>query len=487
MTIFSFELALVLLSYGAHWVLVTRHQGFWNLDSLFILFQTILAAGTLTIPLDPINQADRLYGAVVTLPVVIYAFFSIVLFTHFHHNHPNLREKLSRRTIIAVTPTRAVRFLLLLSIAIVLLYFFAVGYNVFLLAIRNSFSGKTADYQTLRIDSYSGSKYLFPGYVNQFKNCILPALSIIVIYWLYATKRTGRLLITVPLAVLSLVGVLGTGQRGAFVLVVFTLLAFMFHVNPQRFRVRAVAVIGTALPLFILATYINGRSQQQLQHNGSAFGKFGVLWGELWKRAFYDNQWSGQIAFRYTYSKGIVHGSDWGQSLLSAFPKIGPIAKSTGPNLAQQVFAYLYGTDRGTAPPSIWGSVYYNWGMVGVVILPVLLAVIFRKLTNCTVTAEQMSALEVVGMAGFTVVVGNWIAGGPEYLLNAGAIAFAFLWWLGRRLTARAPQVRIIDEPVGSEPLARISRRRRWPGQRNPAAVLDRNHSLRITRNNIVP
>ena len=45
-----------------------------------------------------------------------------------------------------------------------------------------------------------------------------------------------------------------------------------------------------------------------------------------------------------------------------------------------------------------------------------------------------MTSLELIGMSGFFVICGNWIVGGPDYLLNAGGVTFAILWWLGRRI-----------------------------------------------------
>lgn len=451
------QVVAVLAAFLAHWLIVTRRQGFWTIDSIFVAFQTILALGTFFI-LDPRNQIDQEYSLVVTLPMVIYAFSSALFFDWTRRARPNATRKNLDIRIVPTRPTKTVVGLLFFSALVTLAYFQAVGYNVFLLGIGNSLTGQAADYQTLRINSYSGNKYFFPGYVNQFKNCILPAMTTIVCYWMFANRKTGRWLVAVPLGLLSLLAVLGTGQRGAFVLVVFLVLAFTYQINPRRFSRRALAIIGVGLPLFFIATFINGRQSAQIQSSSSSLDKLGVITHEVWQRAFYDNQWSGQMAFHYTWGKHVGLGSDWVSSMTSVLPKVGPIHKSSDPNLAQHVFNFLYGTYRGTAPPSLWGSVYYNFGLVGIILLPMILAFAFRRITDIALDRQSMNTFELVGMCGFSVTVGNWIAGGPEYILNAGAITYGVLWWIGSR--QRPDSKEVIHDPsprVGSNAATRLA------------------------------
>ena len=61
-----------------------------------------------------------------------------------------------------------------------------------LIGLRAQLSGQSdADITTLRLNSYSGSQYFAPGYVNQFKNVLLPALVVIVITYYSMTKDSS--------------------------------------------------------------------------------------------------------------------------------------------------------------------------------------------------------------------------------------------------------------------------------------------------------
>ena len=415
---------LAVLSIGLaamHYFTVTKRQGFWTVDALFVPFQLLMTFGTLLI-LDPTVQADATYAWVISVPLWVYIITSILLATSAKNPFSSVQRK-----VVPYRPTLAVMALLGLSALITVASYQAVGYNVFLLGIVNTFKGQTADYQSLRLESYATSRYLFPGYVNQFKNVILPALALVVVARLFRIKHPMRVPFSIPLVILALVGVLGTGQRGAFVLISLTVLAFMYHMDRGRFRKRALGVVALVVPLFLLSTFINGRSQQSLGASSGSFGKLGVLVGEMEKRILYDNQFSGQMAFRYTSSRPTTNGREWLNGVLGILPG------NSGVTLPRDVFAYLYGTDRGTAPPSLWGSVHYDFGFAGLFILPMMLAFVFRYVTQKSLAKAQVNTLEVAGMAGFSVVCGNWLAGGPEYLLNAGAVAFLGLWWIGAR------------------------------------------------------
>ena len=64
----------------------------------------------------------------------------------------------------------------------------------------------------MRLDSYGAGAYLFPGYVNQFKNVILPALAIVVVHYLFGIGYRYRVMVSVVLIGLALLGLLGTGN-----------------------------------------------------------------------------------------------------------------------------------------------------------------------------------------------------------------------------------------------------------------------------------
>lgn len=420
----------------AHYLVVGRHAGLLTLDSLFVLTQWLMACGTLAI-LDLSYPADRVYVLVICVPLVVYTIISTL--THWFLRAGRNDTLGSQKPPVRVyRPTIAVWILLLLSCAITIAYYRAVGYNTLTVGIQGLVAGEDINVSVMRRDFYGGTHYLFPGYVNQFKNAILPALTLVVAIYLFHVRHPRRWLITIPLTTLAVFGILGTGQRGAFIQFILILLVFLFHLSPSRFFRRATVAVVATTPLVFLATLFLARSTSSLADTPSIAGKFLVVGRELSKRVFYDNQLSGQAGFRYTYGQPTQNGAEWLTSILGILPN------NPGSSLSSEIFQTLYRSNAGTSPPSLWGSTFYNFGWPGILLLPIALAIIFQTITFRTSRRPAVNALELIGMSGTYVILGNWVAGGPEYLLNAGAVTFAILWWMGRR-AAPSRQLGVLD------------------------------------------
>src|SRR5699024_2267912 len=125
------------------------------------------------------------------------------------------------------------------------------------------------DAASLRLQSYSGSSYYFPGYVNQFKNSLLPALVVIVIHYLFARRVNFRIILSSTLVLLSLIFLLGTGQRGAFVTFVLIAVIYILIVNRKRFKVFVLWIGGLAIGIFFISTAASGRASSELESAGS--------------------------------------------------------------------------------------------------------------------------------------------------------------------------------------------------------------------------
>lgn len=431
--VIAFALLLVLV-FGAalaHFLLVGRFEGGLTLDGIFVLAQWAMATGTLIL-LDSGNDADRLYAFVVAVPFILYVATS----TAFYYRYRRRRELTKatsgfERLVAYYRPSRLVWALVIVSGVITIAYYQAVGYNNLILGFKGLLTGTTADYTTLRLDSYSTGKYLFPGYVNQFKNTVLPSLTLVVSLYLIKTRNRWRYLVVAPLVLVSVYGILGTGQRGAFILFSATTLVFIYFFDRRRFLRRAAVTAALTAPLLLVVTYMLGRSASSLARDSGPFEKIWTLIVEIFRRLFYVNQYSGQQAFRYTSSEPIQYGREWYQSILGVLPN------NSGSPLAHEVYKAVFGSDRGTEPPSMWGSVYYNFGWWGVLAIPVALAVGFQMISIRALAKRQVNTLELVGMSGTFVVAGTWIVGDPMHLLNAGAVTFAIIWWMGRRAGLR--------------------------------------------------
>ena len=98
----------------------------------------------------------------------------------------------------------------------------------------------------------------------------------------------------------------------------------------------------------------------------------------------------------------------------------------------------------------MWGSVYHNLGWVGIVIIPVALAATYQYVTFKAVRTPELNTIEVIGMAGTFVIFGNWVAGGPEYILNAGGVTYIVIWWFGRRSRALSSPDSLVVQPARS-------------------------------------
>ncbi|WP_446721061.1 O-antigen polymerase [Luteococcus sp. H138] len=395
-----------------------------------------MAVGTLWLLRDPANHTPG-YATVVAVPTCIYLVTGTLLCLADEKKGASHDKKgashgvIGNSTTVQPIPLQHHPLLLslfLLSLFITVAYYYTVGYNVLALGIKGMFTGVSEDYTNLRLESYSSNRYLFPGYVNQFKNIILPSLALVWIHGVIETRQRGARLTSVILVGVCILALLGTGQRGAFMLFSLAVLLFLYRLSPNRFRSRAPRFLGLVVPLMLVSTFLLGRSSAALSSATSLFGQAGVLFKELGKRFMYDNQWSGAMAYQYISMNPTQWGREWVQAISGILPS------NPGSSLASDVFAYLYGTNRGTAPISMWGSVYYNFSWFGLLVFPVVLAIAWHKISSAQASSRPANGLEAVATTGFAAVAGMWAVGGPEYLLNAGAVAYGVLWWMGVRM-----------------------------------------------------
>lgn len=416
-------LAVAVLSYCL--IVIPRSSAF-TAETVFVYLQFIMAAGSLTL-LNPDLASDRVYATIIAYTLVAFMVTSGLL-TLIRYNRP--QHPLMHLKSTTYVPGRAFWILLVVAIAITAAYYAAVGYSAFFRGLVDGFTGADSDIAGLRLDSYSGSRYLFPGYVNQFKNALLPSLTVLAItYWAAYKKR--RSIATVALCIIATLGLIGTGQRGAFVLFMGVVTIYLVTINRGTIPRRYLALGGAAfLVIIIVTTFALGRAA--LQANASIFDHAGASLDQFVLRIFTANQSSGVIGFRYIYHLGPLYdGSEWAQSLAGILPG------ERGSDLQNRIFEIRYGSDRGTSPPSIWGSVYYNFGPVGVALAPVVVAIIYRRLVVAALDSRTRNGMELIGVAGTFLVLGFWVSGSPLFLLNRGLAVYLFLWWWGQRIRAR--------------------------------------------------
>jgi oligosaccharide repeat unit polymerase len=410
----------ILAAFSAYFFLIIRRLGLFTADSLFVYIQLLMALGSLPL-LDTNRQADVTYGYILTYTLM--SFMSVSAAVHLlrirrpKRPHPN--------GVITFRPRFYTWFLILTSLVIVVLYYQAVGYSALLRGLRNSSAGGSSDIAGLRLNSYGGETYLFPGYVNQFKNVLLPALVVVVTtYWVRLNKP--RLVGILLLSAFTVFGLLGTGQRGPFI-IFLAVLTIYAHLLTGRFSFRRTTLLVLlALPIVVVSTVALGRSSQFLAADADLRGRSLAASKELIRRVAVDNQEAAVVGFRYIYSRDIEIGREWRQSFVGLLPG------SRGSDLSNRIFAELYGSTRGTAPPSIWGSIYHNFGLLGILFAPGILAIVYGSVTYYGTRPRRRNTMELIGVAGMFATMGFWAAGDPMYLLNSGLLVYVLLCRLGR-------------------------------------------------------
>lgn len=413
---------LAILFALVHLLIKVRRVGLVNPDVIFVIFQLLMCLGTFYL-VDADERVDVRYALILLVFFGTYVISSLFAGMIFRTGGASVRLQTEVRLS---RPTPGPAAWLAISVLVSVAYFYFVGYNTFLIGITSVLSGDDAevDIATLRLESYAGTRYLFPGYVNQFKNILVPCLSVVIIHWCYSKRLPYRNMIATILGAVAALLVLGTGQRGAFV--VASLIVACYVLVATRIKLPS-AIIGSivlALPLLLVSTLSNQRSSSESTGWG---GQLGSALSQLSARVFLDNQESGIRAFRYIDSLATQHGAEWGRSLIGLLPGV------SGSTLSSEVFALIYGSDRGTSPPSLVGSVYHNFGLIGVIVGAALLSASFCGLGAFMAARSEITTVGMVGIAGVSVICGSWIAGGPDYLLNSGLVPCMIMMLIGSK------------------------------------------------------
>jgi oligosaccharide repeat unit polymerase len=418
-------LLFVFLIAGLYAVTAGMRFGHLSVISLFVYAQGVMAAGTLP-SLDPSLPADQMHA---TLIMLTFGTLALVAFVASFVNlgAPTTRKDYSPDVDFSV-PSKSVAFWILVSIAVCVGYFASIGYIAFFESLQALAGNTGEDLAGLRLESYAGSRYFFPGYVNQFKNALLPALTIVAIVAAYHFRRSGRGLLAILLIPTTLVFLLGTGQRAAFVIALALATVSAYFIAPRNFKKYAVRVGLIGLALFFITTIASGRAAADLRA-ASGFGQqIGILFEQLAFRVLGSNQLSSVVGFRYVYDTSIPFGSEWAQGIFGLLPG------QTGSDLSNRIFEVLYGSTRGTSPVSLWGAAYHNLGLPGAIILAAVLAMILCAVATRINKSKQTNLIQLVGMAGVTVTLGTWIADGPTSVINNGLVMYMFVWWWGSRI-----------------------------------------------------
>jgi oligosaccharide repeat unit polymerase len=404
-------------------LLTTRTFRQWLIDPsiVFVFFQLMLFWGSLPF-LDFEVRADVVHCIIMVVALGFFTIGASIVDMANPASQKNVR-------LWVLSPLQRIEsnysFNLLLGIIVTVsiivgtAYFYAVGYNLFLESIVSFIKGENlsalaADLVTKRLESYSGERYFAPGYVNQFKNILLPLITLFLIAKYCLQKKRMDLLIVLGLVPLNVIFLLGTGQRGAFMRIMLILFVFINITMTSRKNLLAnLIVLITSITLFAFTSFSLGRVTNEESTGQSVMAK---LIMELPKRMLAGNQKAAVVGFRYVYDKDIQYGADWWSHMKEVLPGQGD--KIT---LESENFQILSGSTRGTAPLSIWGQIWYNFGPVGVIVISFIMGLIYKWL-YVRFLHKRKSLLNLLIHAAITVMIGTWVAGAPIVLFNTGLV-----------------------------------------------------------------
>ncbi len=410
-------------------VVVLRGIAFGNPVWYFSLINWLMVAGSVSL-LEIGRKQDVRHAWVLVVATTVYSLSATVTLRFDGKVEARTRQFWSqRRETLGHRTLSRLSVLIAVSGAISMLYFYLVGYNLFLIGVSDALSGSRSDFATLRLQSYAGDRYFAPGYANQFKNAVFP-LSVALLLterWRHGKALGWRLVLPVA----AIVFLVGAGQRGAFVLSILTLLLFLQMSSGRRGVTRSgVLGIGLAFSIFSLLSFLQGRFSDGSGILESAFGS-------AWDRAFRSNQGASVAGFRIVSDLPIVNGREWVDAALGLLPG------RRGSDLSSVVYAELFGGTRGTAPVSVWGSFWHNGGWLGIVVGALVLgwvhATVYRRLIS-----GSRHPVRLMVFSATVILLSTWVAGSFTYILNNGLLGlFLMVWFLKQRNAQATPQ----DEP----------------------------------------
>ncbi|EZQ20344.1 hypothetical protein CF98_05375 [Halopseudomonas bauzanensis] len=397
---------LTLFSLSFQWKVRARNPLF-----LFVAFNGFFSLGTV-LSLDLDVEADNYH-----LWVVLVTSTVIFLYVLFLYNYRRARTIdavwLSRYQVPAFEEkTRKVWFVYLVSALLVFMYYeFLVGYNLF----YDAMTVGVDDFVTLRLQSYAGENYTGAGIINQFKNTLLPiAYFTLCVIYARAVGR-ARFLVFITLTMpFFLWAIMGTGQR---TFLVFSFACFGLFLWGEGLKIKilpVMVVLAGVVMLFGLYSVFLGRTESL---------SFGETMEQLFFRLFYANQRGTVEGFRYIFDKEIVYGAEWFQILKGFIPGV------KGSTLSNEIHYVLFRSDRGTVPVSLWVSMYYNFGLL---LLPVITIILLKliELSKYVIIMLPKNVFSTMAWSFFFFYLAILPISNPFQILNNGLIGLWLIYLL---------------------------------------------------------
>lgn len=329
------------------------------------------------------------------------------------------KRSYTKASYFNLNATQCERIIILMVFSFLACYFFFTTLGLNLMEMVKSIASGNLNFSEYRksVNFAMGS-----GYIYQFRVFILPFL---VFYSIICEKKYLRILGIVLIGPMFFF-LIASGQRAGLVKAMFMfgmMIIFLNHYGEGRPIWKNKLFIATGIVtivLFLALTILNGR------HIVS-----GSLLGAIYDRFIFDNQYAAKYAFRYIDAEPIQWGQDWYHMFLDILP-----GKNSYVSVAAKTHAFFYGSYEGTAPPCIWGSTYYNWGIIGVFIFSAVIGSVYRHVYEM-MFARPLSKFRLCLFAYLFVSMGMWMADSPMYFFDEGTITFVILYFAVKLFSGR--------------------------------------------------
>jgi len=318
--------------------------------------------------------------------------------------------------------------------------FFAsrIGYNTFALSLRTFFLSGSVDgsqFSALR-QAATREGYAAAGYAVQFTAVLLPA-SIMLVY--LRGRLKGDTILVAAAAVLTLLNIYFVtviGGRKYLIGAIAMAIALLIPVTTplarglRASRSTGVLLIFGVLTLFGFTTLLQGRRTPAGDDTSllalSTVGLYNRI-GGLYSQYQFES-------IRLLRDDPIAWGGLWIEQLKIALP--GP---TQGPSFDARLHGMLYdGNIGGNAPLDFWGSTYYNWGAIGLILLAFLLGFLFQAFNIRFLIRAEKSLTRVVllSWAGYRLALWR----DPYSMLLEGSLTLLLFYGLHR--AAKGPEKR---------------------------------------------
>lgn len=378
-----------------------------NPSAGFIFFNFLTGIGVfLLVDLNIYSNELYIYLTILcTFCFIVGSFFGFVFFDNSKHfKNFYLKEKFFLKKDVYLG-----WFFLLISVLVTLIYFKLLGYNLFISAIM----GDVSNFTDMRLASYNGDNYLASGYVNQFKNTLLPICFIFVFLILKKAYKPYFLLFFLPLV---LYGLLGNGQRTFLAMFILQCIFIYSGISGKVLNGRLLFYsLLPFLSIFGYMSYALGRVE-----GFSAFDSISALVF----RIFASNQIGAVVGFDYIYNvEKVQFLKEWIEGIKGFLPGY------SGSKISFIIHDILYSSDRGTAPLGIWGSIYYNLGFFGALVFSFLLGFIYQFVYKLILTGHN-NIFRVVLYSCVVMYMSIWFSGAPDQMINNGILAVIMVLFL---------------------------------------------------------